>query len=41
MKKTLPDKLDKFGGYGGRFAPEVLMPLRGICYLKYFKYNKE
>ena len=23
---TLPDKLGKFDGYGGRFAPEVLMP---------------
>lgn len=23
---TLPDKLGKFNEYGGRFAPEVLMP---------------
>jgi len=37
----LPDKLGKFNGYGGRFAPEVLMPALEDLENAFEKFNKD
>ncbi len=38
---TLPDKLGRFDGYGGRFAPEVLMPALEELEAAFDKYRRD
>ena len=41
LKMKLPDKLGRFDGYGGRFAPEVLMPALEELETGFEKYRKD